>query len=60
MQINTKRVGIGKAAEMLGVSTRTLIRWEEKGYLVAFRTLGGHRRYCVVELEQLKHQNEKR
>lgn len=35
----------GKAAELLGVNTKTLQRWAATGKLRAIRTPGGHRRY---------------
>lgn len=46
----SNRVSATQAAELLGVSTRTLLRWEEQGKLNPMRTSGGHRRYDVSEL----------
>ncbi|SHF53747.1 DNA binding domain-containing protein, excisionase family, partial [Acidocella aminolytica 101 = DSM 11237] len=43
-------VGIGEAAEVLGVSITTLRRWEAEGKLVAEHTPGGHRRYDLAKL----------
>lgn len=43
-------VGIGEAAEALGVSITTLRRWEAEGRLVAEHTPGGHRRYDLAKL----------
>ena len=43
-------VSIGEAAEVLGVSTTTLRRWEAAGKLVAEHTAGGHRRYDLAKL----------
>lgn len=43
-------VGIGEAAEVLGVSITTLRRWEAAGKLVAEHTPGGHRRYDLAKL----------
>ena len=43
-------VGIGEAAEALGVSITTLRRWEADGKLVAEHTAGGHRRYDLGKL----------
>ena len=43
-------IGASQAAELLGVSTRTLLRWEEQGKLQPTRTSGGHRRYDLTEL----------
>ena len=43
-------VGIGEAADALGVSITTLRRWESEGKLVAEHTPGGHRRYDLSKL----------
>jgi excisionase family DNA binding protein len=43
-------VGIGEAAEALGVSITTLRRWEAEGRLAAEHTAGGHRRYDLAKL----------
>jgi predicted site-specific integrase-resolvase len=43
-------VGIGEAAQALGVSITTLRRWEAEGRLVAEHTAGGHRRYDLAKL----------
>lgn len=45
-----KRIGIKEAAEILGVSTSTLRRWEKEGRITSYRTQSGgrgagHRRY---------------
>lgn len=41
----------GEVAEMLGVSTKTLIRWSNEGKIPCVKTLGNHRRFrrSVVE-----------
>lgn len=40
-------LSIGVVASFIGVSTKTLRRWDKKGiFRSAFRTLGNHRRYC--------------
>jgi excisionase family DNA binding protein len=39
-----------EAADLLGVSTRTLLRWEEQGKITPRRTGGGHRRYDIYDL----------
>jgi len=50
-----------EAAEMLGVSLRTIQQWVEKGMLEAWKTDGGHRRIlrgsveAVRELRQSEH-----
>ncbi|MBD3352325.1 MAG: IS607 family transposase [Candidatus Lokiarchaeota archaeon] len=38
-------VAIGEAANILGVSIKTLRRWDKLNRLKAFRTIGNHRRY---------------
>jgi putative resolvase len=43
-------VGIGEAAEALGVSITTLRRWEAEGRLAAEHTAGGHRRYDLAKM----------
>ena len=48
-----KLIGIQEAARLLGVCRQTLIRWDKKGKLRAYKTLGKHRRYKVSELEQV-------
>lgn len=48
------RISISEASELLGVSIRTLYRWEEKGKIQPFRTEGGHRRYEVADLLGVK------
>jgi len=42
-----------QAAEILGVTPITVIRWIEKGALTCLKTLGGHRRIQREELERL-------
>ena len=43
-------VGVGEAAEALGVSIQTLRRWEAAGKIETIRTSGGHRRYDLAKL----------
>lgn len=45
---------IHDAAKILNVSTKTLRRWESRGVLVPVRTSGGHRRYEVSKIQELK------
>ena len=42
-----------QAAEYLGVSIRTLYRWEDDGLISPRRTPGGHRRYPLADIEAL-------
>jgi len=44
-------IGIGEAAQALGVSITTLRRWEATGKLSAIHTAGGHRRYDLAKLK---------
>lgn len=39
-----------EAATLLGVTVRTLHRWELDGKITSTRTLGGHRRYEIADL----------
>lgn len=43
---------IKEAAQFLGVSPKTLRRWEKAGKLKSSRTQGGHRRYKIEQLVQ--------
>ena len=45
---------IGKAAQMLGVSTKTILRWTDSGRLpLAGWSDGHHRRYRLSDVERL-------
>ena len=44
-----------RAAQYVGVSKRTLQRWEHVGRLRPSRTPSGHRRYRLSELNTLLH-----
>ncbi len=50
-------IAIGDVATMLGVSTKTLRRWDKVGTMrPAFRTAGNHRRYDRHDvLESIRH-----
>ena len=45
---------IGAAARELGVSTKTLQRWDESGKLVPVRDANGDRRYRREDINALK------
>jgi len=48
---NSKQIlSIDEAAKYLGVSSKTLRRWESAGKLIPERTEGGHRRYSADKL----------
>jgi len=53
-KLSNKLVSINEAAAILGVSKKTLRRWESAGKLTPVRTEGGHRRYSVSKLEDFK------
>ncbi len=42
-----------EAADMLGVSLRSVQQWVEQGALQAYRTVGGHRRVVKASVERL-------
>ncbi len=39
------------AAILLGVSESILRKWSDEGWIRASRTIGGHRRFSVAEVE---------
>ncbi|MFM6406331.1 MAG: IS607 family transposase, partial [Microcystis sp.] len=43
---------IREASDLLGVSIKTLRRWEQQGKIVSIRTRGGHRRFRPEDLLQ--------
>ncbi|MBP0020854.1 MAG: helix-turn-helix domain-containing protein, partial [Cyanobacteria bacterium SBLK] len=43
-------ISVSEAAKLLGVSTKTIRRWEADGKIKAVRTEGGHRRFEVSDL----------
>jgi len=49
----TRRLRVGQAAEMLGVSVETLRRWEAEGRLRMARSGGGQRLVDVAEVSRL-------
>ena len=50
---------ISEAANLLGVSTKTIRRWDSAGKVHCFRTLGNHRRFTLVEIIRIKTGQEK-
>ena len=53
-----KFVSIQEAARILGVSTKTLRRWDKKGILTSYRTQGDHRRYPLTQITNFKEQRD--
>ena len=49
----SRLVTISEAARELGVSAKTLRRYEERGLLKPIRTMGGQRRYYLSSLQEL-------
>ena len=47
----SKLLSIREAADLLGVSTSTLRRWEREGKLCPERTAGNQRRYHAAQLK---------
>jgi len=51
--MNHRYIATSDVARLLHVSPKTVGRWAKEGRLPFIRTLGGHRRYPKVEIEQL-------
>ena len=51
MGISLEWLSVKEAAALLGVHEATVRRWTRQGYLQAFRTPGGHRRYLKSTLQ---------
>src|SRR3989338_2836436 len=49
-----KLLSIQEAANILGVSTKTLRRWEKKGILIPIRTSGNQRRYTQGHIDNFR------
>jgi len=47
-------ITVKEAANILGVSPKTVRRWENEGRISSLRTVGGHRRFAVTDLLQFK------
>jgi excisionase family DNA binding protein len=60
LPINNKHLSINEAAKHLGVSTKTLRRWEASGTLLSLRTQGGHRRYSISDLNAVKNKSNRK
>lgn len=53
-----KFLSIGETSILLGVSTKTLRRWEKtKKFIPEYRTLGNHRRYSINQIKLLLNPN---
>lgn len=63
MMATEKSYKLGEFAELIGVSPKSLQRWDKNGLLVADRTDGCHRSYTqrhVAEFERLRRENAQR
>lgn len=49
-----KLVSIKEASDLLGVEQKTLRRWEGNSSIFPIRTVGGHRRYRVEDIQKLQ------
>jgi putative resolvase len=49
-----KLIAIKEAAELLGVDPKTLRRWESDSKISPQKTIGGHRRYLLSEIEAMQ------
>lgn len=47
-------ISISEASKLLGVTSKTIRLWEKEGKITSHRTGGGHRRYVVSELLNIK------
>ncbi|NEO58356.1 MAG: IS607 family transposase [Okeania sp. SIO3B5] len=48
---------VSEAAKLLGVSTKTIRRWDTEGRIKSIRTEGGHRRFIITDLIGNKQDN---
>jgi excisionase family DNA binding protein len=60
MQKKPALLTIKDSSKLLGVSTKTLRRWEKSGKIKAVRTVGGHRRFWLEDLNNLKKKKPQR
>lgn len=49
-----KLIGIKEAANLLGVTSKSLRNWERDGAITSLKTKGGHRRYLLTEIQKLQ------
>jgi excisionase family DNA binding protein len=48
-----KYITLKRASEILGVTTQTLRNWDNSGKIKVIKTLGGHRRIPIEEIEKI-------
>ena len=60
MQKKPALLTIKDSSKLLGISTKTLRRWEKSGKIQATRTAGGHRRFLLEDVNRLKKKKPQR
>jgi len=50
---------ISEAANELGICVKTIRRWDLAGLIDCFRTIGGHRRFLLVEIQRIREGRER-
>jgi excisionase family DNA binding protein len=55
MEGSLRLIGVGEAAEYLGVARGELRVWSNTGMVPVFRTPGGRRRYAFEDLNEFIH-----
>lgn len=58
--MNNNLLTISQASKLLHVSQRTLRNWEKDGKISSIKTVGGHRRYSMTELNKFLDLKEER
>jgi excisionase family DNA binding protein len=53
-------LSVADACNQLGISKRTLQIWDNDGKINCHRTIGGHRRVYVSEIERILKEGEKK
>jgi len=54
-----KYLRISEAAQLLGVCTKTIRRWDAASNIKCSRTIGNHRRISLLEIERILHEEVK-
>ena len=50
---------IGITASLLGVCVKTLRRWDKSKKIACYRTIGGHRRFSIKEINRILNRKER-
>ena len=50
---------IGITASLLGVCVKTLLRWDKSKKIACYRTIGGHRRFSIKEINRILNRKER-